>query len=817
MAFCQLTGCNSPENVLFQASANEFASVLSQNAYGPADSHTLILQNGRGATYRPSSPQDHLSSSFFPLEPHEHRHPRLVVSTGSERASSVIIRIQNQKYEDLGTCDANCSVDVENQTTVRLVIQSKDGNPCPLPDRITLRAVYVSNLPWVAMLAGLAGLGLCLILALVGPIIYKRNAKRINRVFEIAKVWSAPYAPARKPYETLPGRRGYWLAVTLVIGIYAIAWAANWKYVYGWLEDDWATYFKALATIHNPKNAFLVRANLLQPYFFLFSYLPLSLGWRVPSVDIPAFGPNTGLFRFFLLYTVGYHVGIAFAWAWFAEKLVWRKSAALLSLAFLLSSPTFVLWTPQPDSRVVGLPLVFLGIWLLIRKSAPTALSAAFAGFLFSLANNLHYTSMYLTVPAALVLCILDLLGRWHQRKFWVTWSSFAAGVASVVLSLELLSHYWIGLPVLAGPVGALLASNHVLQSSFTRLQNLALWAGFSWNLIGLPMLLATAAGASIFSARRDRSGPDPAVRIAVVLIVAIGMTWILFSGSIPFFRQTSVLQPFMFLFAAVAITEIASLTKSPGMRLFVLAALTVLVAWIPAIAAYRVFESHLGFGKVIQWVEESKGGRRVGWLMPRVAEYSPVEYLGRFSENDWIVVHSAMRSNQLAGPFANLQPLKSGPGIWGTYAAYAETFAWNHSDVREYKFFSDTRVYRAGDLTAALRDWNQGTPGQSPIEITRIEPIPEDEFAQTETRLMIYFRPYPDPLPYKRLWVFGNGLNMNSILAVDGKALPTRVDDFHLESIRLIAVLPDAYHGCGGALIKDGTRRSNAIQLCVP
>jgi hypothetical protein len=817
LALGQLTSCRSPGDLLFQASANEFTSVLSQNAYGAADSRTLILQNGRSATYRPSSPQDHLSSQFFPLMHYEHRHPRLIVSTESERPSSVTIRIQNQKYEELGACDANCSVDAENQTSVRLVIQSKDGNGSPLPNQITLRVAYVSNLPWVAMLAALAGLGLCVILALVGPIIYRHEAKRIDRVFEIAKLWSAPYAPARKPYETLPGRRGYWLAVTLVIGMYAIAWGANWKYIYGWMEDDWANYFKALATIHDPKNAFLVRANLLQPYFFLFSYLPLWLRVRIPSVDIPAFGANTGLFRFFLLYTVGYHVGVAFAWAWLAEKLVWRQSAAVLSLVFLLSSPTFVLWTPQPDSRVVGLPLVFVGIWLLTRKSAPTALSAGFAGFLFSLANNLHYTSMYLTIPASVVLCGLDLLGRWHQRKFWVTWSFFAAGVASVVLSLELVSHYWIGIPVLAGPAGALLASNSQLQSSFTRLQNLALWARFSWNLIGIPMLLAAVAGVYIFSARRDRSGPDHAIRIAVVLIVAMGMTWILLSGSIPFFRQTSVLQPFMFLFAAVAITEVASRAKAPAMRLFVLAVLTVLVAWTPAVAAYQVFAGHLGFGRVIQWVEQNKGSRRVGWLMPRVAEYSPVEYLGRFSDNDWIVVHSAMRSNQLAGPFANLQPLKAGPGIWGTYAAYAETFAWNHSDVREYKFYSDTRVYRIGDVAASLRDWNQATSSQSPLVITRIEPIPPEEFAQTETRLMIYFRPYPDPLPYKRVWVFGDGLNINSILAVDGKALPTRVDDFHLESVRLIAVLPDAYHGCAEALVKDGTRRSNAIQLCIP
>jgi hypothetical protein len=380
-----------------------------------------------------------------------------------------------------------------------------------------------------------------------------------------------------------------------------------------------------------------------------------------------------------------------------------------------------------------------------------------------------------------------------------------------------MLSHYWIGNPVLAGPSGALLASNSQLQSTFTRLQNLALWTGFSWNLIGFPMLLAAAAGVYVYGVQRDGPGPDRAIRIGIVLIAAIGMTWILSSGAIPFFRQTSVLQPFMFLFAAVAITELASLIKPPATRLSVVAALTILTTWIPAREAYLVFQSHLGFGKVVQWVEENRGKRRVAWLIPRVAEYSPVEYLGRFSDEDWVVVHSAMRTNQLAGPLANLRPLKTGPGVWGTYAVYAETFAWNHTDMRNYTAFSDTRVYKVGEVAAALHDWNQPASSNVPLEITRIEPIPEREFAQTQSRLMLYYRPYPDPLPYRRVWIFGNGLGLNSIVSLDGKALPTRVDDFHLESVRLIAVLPDEYNGCSDARVKDGARQSNTLRLCIP
>jgi len=119
--------------------------------------------------------------------------------------------------------------------------------------------------------------------------------------------------------------------------------------------------------------------------------------------------------------------------------------------------------------------------------------------------------------------------------------------------------------------------------------------------------------------------------------------------------------------------------------------------------------------------------------------------------------------------------------------------------------------------VAAALGHQNDAAASQSPIQITQIEPVPEGEWAQTELRLMMYYRPYPDPLPYRRAWVFGNGLSLNSILTLDGRALPTRVDDFNVENIRLIAVLPDSYRGCGEAFVKDGARRSNAVQLCVP
>jgi hypothetical protein len=805
-AGAQIGTCSS-QTVLLDASGGGLVPFLERNAHGPAGTPALIGETARGPVFQPSTAQDHLATHFLPLAKDFFR--RVTVALRIEGLPSdwpLTVQIQSQSYAVIGSCEANCTVAVDSgyaTNAVRLVFLSRDGRPGLLPAHVTLTARYDWNRPLIGW--GVAGTAAIVLLA-TGLRYYRSHTDRALRLLHSVRDWTDRHAPEHRPFKPRPRERWYWIGTAVVIGCYALVWIVNFKYVYGWLEDDWCTYLKGLATIQNPKDAFLVRANLLQPYFFLFSYLPLALGLRMPSIPIPVFGNDTGLFRGLLFFTMCYHMVIAFSWAWLAEKLSGRRSAALLSVVFLLLSPEFVLWTPQPDTRIVGLPLVLVGMWLLLR--GPKPLHAFFAGVLFSLANNLHYTSMYLTVPAAVVFFGLDAMRRWYRKEFGRAWLGFAAGLGVVIAGLELLSHYWVGRSFNDGVLAALFSQFESHAITVPRSRIVPMWAEFANNLIGLPMLLAGVAGMAILIRRRTC--------IALVATFCLGGALILLSGSIPFFRQSSLLQPFLFLFAAVAITECASLVKPAALRSMSLAGLAAVVTAIPAARAYETFQAHLGLGRTLHWVEEHKGNRRICWLFKRVAEYLPVEYLSTYSPDDLVVVRFSWFSSELAGPLSGVRPLVSFPGIWSTDICYAETFAWNHSDLRKNSVISQTRVYRVGDVTAALRNWNYSSPESGPLQISRIDPIPDSEAAMDRQRLMKYYIPLPDPIGNPRVWVLGKGFGRYSVLTLDGKPIPTRVDDFHSAETRLIAAIPANIRGCVEASVQDGPQRSNSIHLCV-
>ena len=82
-----------------------------------------------------------------------------------------------------------------------------------------------------------------------------------------------------------------------------------------------------------------------------------------------------------------------------------NRLAALLSLLLFATSPTVMLWSPQPESRLFGLPFVLIGLWLIVRANPASGSREAhpwpyfLAGSLFGLGQAIHYTSLYLLVP----------------------------------------------------------------------------------------------------------------------------------------------------------------------------------------------------------------------------------------------------------------------------------------------------------------------------------------------------------------------------------------------------------------------------------
>ena len=165
------------------------------------------------------------------------------------------------------------------------------------------------------------------------------------------------------------------MAAGVVVLAYLAIWLTHFSTVYGWVNDDYYLYVKGMLTIQNWQQAFLYQYNALQTYFFLISYLPLKTGLSLPSYPLPLLGAETGQFRFLLLYTVFLHAGLVALWAWFATKLTGDRLVALLSLLLFVTSPSLTLWTPQPESRLLGLPFALLGIWLLLRTGAETMTS----------------------------------------------------------------------------------------------------------------------------------------------------------------------------------------------------------------------------------------------------------------------------------------------------------------------------------------------------------------------------------------------------------------------------------------------------------
>jgi hypothetical protein len=519
---------------------------------------------------------------------------------------------------------------------------------------------------------------------------------------------------ANTPMRRLPqlSRRAYWTLALTAVALYLGLWLVNLPYVYGWQADDWACYMKGLDTVSDAKAAFQVRANLLQPYFFLYSYLPICSGISLPSHELPIYGANTGNYRFFLLWTILYHGVIAVSWAWFALKICRSRAAGLLSLVVLLTSQEFVLWTPQPDTRLIGLPLVLAGIWLVARSAgrdpAPGRRRAGelfLAGSLFAIAQSLHYTSLYLLVPMSIVFCAADAWSRCRRLAFWGQWGVFALGCIWLPGLLELVSHFAVGYPWSAGPFAAMLKLNAQNESPFGMARNLGYWGEFSLGLLGAPLLVAAAVGALLFMRRWEGDLPgDAARRRASAAAVFLGLVVLIVLPSMPYFRKTALLQPFLFLFAAVAILAAASTwSRRRLVRVGLLAALLACVLPVPLRRSGEVFRGHLGLGRLLSWAENHRGDRQLRWLVLRRPFLYMPDDIARDDPENWVLAYfplERIRINpSLSYELEAAEPLRSEPTLWGTYCTY--TFFAGAADLRQEPAVTEARIYRAGDLAA--------------------------------------------------------------------------------------------------------------------
>lgn len=517
-------------------------------------------------------------------------------------------------------------------------------------------------------------------------------------------------------------RRAYWGLVALSIAAFLAVWLSHFPLLYGWHLDDWACYVKGLDTVADPKAAFTVRCNALHAYFFLFSYLPLWSGISLPSHELPNYGELTGNFRFFILWTILFHGLVALSWAWFAERVCGNHLAAWLSLVLLVTSQQFTLWTPQPETRYAGLPLALAGLFLLLRwaerpwESRDVRREAALfgAGALFFLSQSMHYTSLYLIVPLSLSLCAQQFMrGGWRQGTYWTAWIAFAAGCLAPQVALEFFSRFVLHIPFSQGPLKALIGLNRENVSVFAYSEQIAIWADYLIRLVGWPLLAAAAVGAWLYLRRGGRSeASEPLsrrVRLGLVNGVVFAMVLIMLIPTTPFFRKTSNLQPFWFLFASVAIVEVA--TRSARRRwaqAAVAAAGLIAVGALPLVRSIDMFNGHLGLGRAIAWAESHRGERPLRWLITHAAyAYAPDEALDDDPES-LVVCYFPLESLATCPAWRYYlnacEPVHREKTIWSVFSDHIRHPYWTNVDLSRESDICEARVYRAGDLARSIR-----------------------------------------------------------------------------------------------------------------
>lgn len=521
-------------------------------------------------------------------------------------------------------------------------------------------------------------------------------------------------------------RRAYWVLAVSLIAAYLFIWLINFRYVYGWMMDDRLVYEKACKTAADLLAPFRADdRNALHFYFYLISLLPAALPIELDSFAIPLFGDRTGHFRFLLLYSVFLHALLLLLWTSFACKICRNRTVALGSLALLIASPSLFLWTPQPDSRYFGLLAGLPGIWLMMSSAPGTRGNGRrqfCAGLLCSIALSIHYTSAYLLGPLA-ICHWLGALTETHRRRAVIgEFALFVLAFVIPIVGVELVSHFAAGLPWDKGPAMFAVRSGSQHTSRFSLQHNLELWLRSALSQMGPLLLILILAGWTIQTVQIIRGSISPAQR-TVALAIPLAVVLLLVSGKMPFFRMTTVLQPFLYLSASTVIMAIVN--RASRKRLFQSAlavALFLAVGGHEARQAASVYKGHLGLGRALQFAHAHRATQQVKWLS--VAWYGGT--YGLFNPPDfrdtppdsvlvtyfpagfvWGRPASAARLRELI-------PEASFPTLWSTDAVYAEVSPyWPNNDWRNDSLMNKACVLGIFDYVVVDRQ---------PLEIASLE-----------------------------------------------------------------------------------------------
>lgn len=513
----------------------------------------------------------------------------------------------------------------------------------------------------------------------------------------------------------------YRLLVAMTVAVYLVLWLTRFEYVYGLVIDDYYSFSKGLATVRDWRAGF-AGPSIEQAYFFLISYLPLWSGLALPSYPLYPVLEQTGQFRFLMLWVLFLHAVILLLWAWFLRVVAVNRLAALLAVILLATSPSFLLWSTKPDSRLLGLPFVFVGLAMLLRlvsERTPSGLGgvglAFAAGTLLWVAQSIHYTALYLIVPAVMVVWISCGQHAWRQTRYWLGLGAFVAGCVWLQGLTELVDHFALGLPWDQGPTATLFALRTQHHSLWSAGENVVVWGELFLSQMGPLLLPFVGAGWLLLFWRDERLGPStPLACRLLVLSAPLGLLYLLFAGSAPFFRQTSVLQPFLFLFAASGVVAaIGPLARRPeawrGVALALVLAVAGALQWQQAAATVQ---AQLGLGHALAWVYANRGDRPLVWLPPHdfaaPEALARVDALAALPADAWLLAYfpwGYLGGYPALRPYLDAaDPLGSWPTLYATDTLWAEAKGFGHPDLRRDPLLRDLRVFDAGRVLALGR-----------------------------------------------------------------------------------------------------------------
>ncbi len=544
---------------------------------------------------------------------------------------------------------------------------------------------------------------------------------RLNTKGHVGADATLPLLPASPVLDL--SARAYQVLVGLTVLIYLVLWLMHFPYVYGWFADDRMVYSKGLAVVQDWKVAFApINAN--QPYFFLISYLPLKLalqfGLRLPSYPQPGYEALSGQFRLLLLYAVFVHTAILLLWAWCAVRLTSRRLIAWLSLVLFASSPTLMLWTPQPESRLFPLLFMLPGVVLLLRVDPAEPAGWRGVGRLFVLGSlwgvgqSIHHTGFYLSAPLLVAYWSVGLWRGWRRGAYWRGIVAFGLGCVWVQGLLEGVSYFVVHIPWQQGPLMTLVNLTYEHRSSWSTLGNLRLWAEWFRSQMG-PVLVATIGlGWWMYLRETRAAGAEGMRRLFIAVGIPLGLLYLGLWGKEAFFRQTSVLQPFLFLFAATAIVALARwVGRRRACQVGLLTALLVVVGAVQWEQAAQVFEGHQGWGRALEWAYMHKGDHKLETTrvefygdttsittLEDLEQSDPDALLLTYIPTDFLIYHASLQP-----ALARTMPLAAWPTLWSTRAMEAEIGAyWPNSHWWDNPVANEARVYRIGDILDQMR-----------------------------------------------------------------------------------------------------------------